>query len=117
MAKPSVADKLEEISKELQLANQADLAAEKENTEFLQFVDSLNKLDLEDRLIREGEARLKQDSRLIRKTYKSPQDIVEKTLETTLKSEEKAQIYYLSKKAIEVCQYSFGLQLATRPDK
>ena len=108
---------MEEISEDIQLATQADLAAEKENDELLQFVETLNELQLKDRLIREGEARLTQDARLTRKSYKNPQDIVEKTLETTLISEEKAQIYHLNKKAIEVCQFSLGLQSDTNLDR
>merc|ERR1711928_74624 len=112
----SISGKLEEISKDIRLATQADLAIEKENDDFLQFVDTLDQLQLKDRLIREGEARLKQDARLTRNTYKNPKDIVEKTLETTLISEEKAQIYHLSK-AIEVCQFSLGLQSDTNHDR
>jgi len=118
MAEPIAAQRLEEISENIHLASQADLAAKKEDENFLEFIDTLKQLHLKNRLIREGEVRQKQNSRLARDTYSQDlPDIIEKTLETTLINEETAQIRDFSQKAIDVCQFSLGLQSVTVPDR
>lgn len=106
-------NKLEDIGEAIQLASQADLAVLKEDDNLKKFEDLFRQLQIQKRLMLEGDVRRRKIAHLQEnENIKSSQEFAEKILQATVKNEESLQIHLVCQKAVEVCQFSLALQSA-----
>lgn len=108
----SEADKrLEEVGEAIYLASQADAAAKKDDDNLTHFEELFRQMHLHHRLQLQSEVHLRRPAHLeALESVDNPQDVVDKMLQATLKSEENSQIHTVCQKAIDVCQLSLILQ-------
>lgn len=105
------AGKLDDIGEDVQLASQADIAVLKEDDNVRKIDELLRQLQIQQRLLLEGEVRMRKFEHL-KDTEKAqnPNELVDKFLQATVKNEENLQIHMVCQKALETCQYSLALQ-------
>lgn len=103
----------ENLGEAISLASQAELDDVKENNALKTFEELAQKLELQQRLILEGEIQKRKRANIkLNEDISSAEELVEKTHQATIKSEENMQIHMVCQKAIEASQFSLALQTA-----
>ncbi|KAK4037545.1 uncharacterized protein LOC123475235 [Daphnia magna] len=108
---------IDKIGEAIHLAAQEDLDSMKDDSDVKKFEELIQKLELQRRLVLEGEVRKRKLANFkLNENVNSPQELVEKTQLATVKSEENMQLYMICQKAVETSQFSLTLQSAETRD-
>lgn len=104
-------EQLEEVETAIHLASQADKSAKRDDDDLTRFEELFQQMEINHRLEQESKVQLSLPDILTQlEDVTAHQDVVDKMLQATLKSEESSQIHTVCQKAVDVCQLSLALQ-------
>lgn len=104
-------EELEEVETAIHLASQADKSAKRDDDDLTRFEELFQQMEINHRLEQESKVQLGLPDLLAElEDVTAHQDVVDKMLQVTLKSEESSQIHAVCQKAVDVCQLSLALK-------